>query len=95
MGGLPIPIPGGMAGGGGTIGLIIMIVIFLLASGVCTGGSGAGPLAPLDDGEIGGGDSSLSEDCETGADAAPTYPRWDHFRSDVSPDRAPGLSYHH
>ncbi|MBA2700626.1 MAG: neutral zinc metallopeptidase [Chloroflexi bacterium] len=38
--GLPIPIPGGRAGGG--IGGIIVFVVFLLFSGVLNGGSGSG-----------------------------------------------------
>jgi predicted metalloprotease len=67
MGGLPIPLPGGLAAGGGTIGLIVAIVVAVLASGVLTGGgSGLGGLQPLD----GQTNSSLAEECQTGADAA-------------------------
>ncbi|MEJ7697645.1 MAG: neutral zinc metallopeptidase [Candidatus Limnocylindrales bacterium] len=39
-GGIPIPLPGGRAGGG--IGGIIVVVLFLLFSGVLNGGSGSG-----------------------------------------------------
>ncbi|MFP5341492.1 MAG: neutral zinc metallopeptidase [Candidatus Limnocylindria bacterium] len=38
-GGIPIPIPGGRAGGG-IGGLIVVVVLFLLTSGVLDGGSG-------------------------------------------------------
>lgn len=45
-GGLPIPIPGGKAGGG-IGGLIIVVVLFLLTSGILGGGSsGLGGLVP-------------------------------------------------
>jgi predicted metalloprotease len=46
-GGIPIPIPGGKAGGG-IGGLIIVVVIFLLTSGILGGGgSGLGDLSGL------------------------------------------------
>ena len=50
-GGIPIPIPGGKAGGG-IGGLIIVVVIFLLTSGIL-GGGGLGALSDL--GTTGGG----------------------------------------
>ncbi len=40
-GGIPIPIPGGKAGGG-IGGLIVVVVLFLLFSGVLGGGAGSG-----------------------------------------------------
>ncbi|HYH93952.1 MAG TPA: neutral zinc metallopeptidase [Candidatus Saccharimonadales bacterium] len=44
-GGIPIPIPGGKAGGG-IGGIIIVIVLFLLTSGILGGGSGLSGLQP-------------------------------------------------
>ena len=44
-GGLPFPIPGGKAGGGGLI-TIVLIVAFLLFGGQIGGGDGSGPLDP-------------------------------------------------
>ena len=44
-GGLPFPIPGGKAGGGGLI-TIVLIVAFLLFGGRVGGGDGSGPLDP-------------------------------------------------
>ena len=44
-GGLPFPIPGGKAGGGGLI-TIVLIVAFLLFGGKIGGGDGSGPLDP-------------------------------------------------
>lgn len=66
MGGLPIP--GGIAGGG-TIGLILTVVMVVLALSGALGGGGSpglgGGLSNLD----GQTDSTLPEDCQTGADA--------------------------
>ncbi len=69
LGGLP---GGGIALGGGGIGLLITIVVLVLTQ-VMGGGSSLGSLSGLQDqtsgGEIPGG-SSLAQDCQTGADAA-------------------------
>jgi predicted metalloprotease len=51
-GGLPIPIPGGKAGGG-IGGIIVVVVLFLLFSGVLGGSGGAGGIPGL--GGLGGG----------------------------------------
>ena len=62
--------PGGVAVGGGGLGLV-GLVIYLLISVFSGGGGGLGQLAPLDGMQVGQGDTpanSLS-DCRTGADA--------------------------
>jgi predicted metalloprotease len=61
--------PGGLAAGGGGLGLV-GLVIFLLIS-VLGGGGGLGQLAPLEDKQVGQGDTpgQVSEECRTGADA--------------------------
>jgi predicted metalloprotease len=61
--------PGGLALGGGGLGaagLIIYLLISLLG-----GGGGLGQLAPLDDQQVGRGDtpSEVSNECQTGEDA--------------------------
>lgn len=67
MGGLRLP--GGLATGGGGIGIIITIVIIVIVSGVLSGSSsGLGGLAPLEEQTV-GDNAALSEDCQTGADA--------------------------
>lgn len=48
-GGMPIPIPGGKAGGG-IGGLVIAVVLFLIVSGVLGGGGGLSGLSGLGDG---------------------------------------------
>jgi uncharacterized protein len=60
---------GGLAAGGGGLGLI-GVVIFLLIT-VLSGGGGLGQLAPLEDQQVGRGDApgEVSEECRTGADA--------------------------
>jgi uncharacterized protein len=60
---------GGLALGGGGLGLGA-IVIYLLIS-LLSGGGGLGQLAPLEDQQVGQGDtpSQVSEECRTGADA--------------------------
>jgi uncharacterized protein len=60
---------GGLAVGGGGLGLVALI-IYLVVS-VLSGGGGLGPLDQLQDERVGQGDtpSSLSEDCRTGQDA--------------------------
>ena len=59
----------GLAVGGGGIGVGVL-VIYLLFS-LLTGGGGLGQLAPLEDQQVGQGDSPgvVSEECRTGADA--------------------------
>jgi uncharacterized protein len=61
--------PGGLAVGGGGLGLV-GVVIFLLVS-VLAGGGGLGQLAPLEDQQVGQGDTpgEVSQECRTGADA--------------------------
>jgi predicted metalloprotease len=60
---------GGLAAGGGGLGLV-GLVIFLLIS-VLGGGGGLGQLAPLEDKQVGQGDTpgQVSEECRTGAAA--------------------------
>src|ERR671923_378109 len=61
--------PGGLAVGGGGLGLGIL-VIYLLVS-LLSGGGGLGQLAPLDDQQVGRGDtpSEISQECRSGEDA--------------------------
>jgi predicted metalloprotease len=60
---------GGLALGGGGLG-VAGLVIFLLIT-FLTGGEGLGQLAPLEDQQVGRGDapSEVSEECRTGQDA--------------------------
>ena len=60
---------GGLALGGGGLG-IIGLVAYLLIS-LLSGGGGLGQLGPLDNASVGRGDtpSSISQDCKSGADA--------------------------
>ena len=62
--------PGGLAAGGGGIGLVAL-VIYLLISVLSGGGGGLGQLAPLDEQQVGQGDtpSEVSQECQTGQDA--------------------------
>jgi predicted metalloprotease len=62
--------PGGLAAGGGGLGLV-GLVIFLLISLLSNGGGGLGQLAPLDQQQVGQGDtpSEISSECKTGEDA--------------------------
>jgi predicted metalloprotease len=61
--------PGGLAVGGGGIG-VAAVVIFLLIT-LLTGGEGLGQLAPLDEQQVGQGDtpSEVSQECQRGEDA--------------------------
>jgi predicted metalloprotease len=61
---------GGLAVGGGGLGLAVL-VIYLLFSLLSGGGSLGGQLGPLEDARVGQGDtpSSISQDCKTGQDA--------------------------
>jgi uncharacterized protein len=61
--------PGGLAAGGGGLGLV-GLVIFLLIT-VLGGGGGLGQLAPLEGQKVGQGDTpgQVSEECRTGQDA--------------------------
>jgi uncharacterized protein len=61
---------GGLAIGGGGLGLGVL-VIYLLVSLLSGGGGGLGELAPLQDAQVGRGDSpgEVSEECRTGEDA--------------------------
>jgi uncharacterized protein len=62
--------PGGLAAGGGGLGLV-GLVIFLLITLLSNGGGGLGQLAPLDQQQVGQGDtpSEISSECRTGEDA--------------------------
>jgi len=55
--------PGGLAAGGGGLGLV-GLVIYILISVLSNGGGGLGQLAPLDNQQVGQGDtpSSISQD---------------------------------
>jgi predicted metalloprotease len=61
--------PGGLAVGGGGIG-VAAVVVFLLIT-LLTGGEGLGQLAPLDQQRVGQGDtpSEVSQECRSGEDA--------------------------
>jgi uncharacterized protein len=61
---------GGLAVGGGGLGLGVL-VIYLLFSLLSGGGGLGGQLGPLEDARVGQGDtpSSISQDCKTGQDA--------------------------
>jgi uncharacterized protein len=60
---------GGLAVGGGGLGLAGLVIYLLIT--LLSGGGGLGQLAPLDDRSVGRGDtpSSVSQDCRTGEDA--------------------------
>jgi uncharacterized protein len=61
--------PGGLAAGGGGLGLIGIIVFLLIT--FLSGGDGLGQLGPLQGQHVGQGDtpSEVSEECRTGQDA--------------------------
>jgi uncharacterized protein len=61
---------GGLAVGGGGIGLIVLVV-YLLVSVLSGGEGGLGQLSPLEDAQVGRGDTpgEVSEECRTGEDA--------------------------
>jgi uncharacterized protein len=61
--------PGGLAVGGGGLGLAGLVIYLLIT--LLSGGGGLGQLGPLEDQQVGRGDtpSSISEECRTGADA--------------------------
>jgi predicted metalloprotease len=61
---------GGLAVGGGGVGLAVLI-IYLLVNVLSGGGGGLGPLGQLQDERVGQGDtpSSVSSECKTGQDA--------------------------
>src|SRR4051812_27660860 len=60
---------GGMALGGGGLGVAGLIIYLLF--GLLSGGGGLGQLAPLDEQQVGQGDtpSQVSNECQTGEDA--------------------------
>jgi predicted metalloprotease len=67
LGGVP---GGGLTIGGGGAGLVVLLVVLLFNA--FSGGSGLGPLSDLNDGTYGapGADNTtLAQDCRTGADA--------------------------
>jgi predicted metalloprotease len=61
--------PGGLAVGGGGLGLGVLLVYLLIT--VLSGGGGLGQLAPLEEQQVGRGDTpnEISEECRTGEDA--------------------------
>jgi predicted metalloprotease len=61
--------PGGIAVGGGGLGLVALIIYVLV--NVLSGGGGLGQLGPLQDQQVGQGDtpSEVSTECRTGEDA--------------------------
>jgi predicted metalloprotease len=61
--------PGGVAVGGGGLGLAGLLIYLLIT--FLSGGGGLGQLGPLQDQQVGQGDtpSSISQDCKTGQDA--------------------------
>src|SRR5918999_1283580 len=61
--------PGGLAAGGGGLGLVGLLIF--LAITFLSGGDGLGQLAPLEGQQVGQGDtpSEVSQECQTGADA--------------------------
>src|SRR5919206_1745835 len=61
--------PGGLALGGGGLG-VAGVVVYLLFT-LLSGGGGLGQLAPLEDHRVGQGDTpgEVSQECRTGADA--------------------------
>jgi uncharacterized protein len=61
--------PGGLAVGGGGIGLAALVIYLLIA--FLGGGEGLGQLAPLEEQRVGQGDtpSEVSQECQTGQDA--------------------------
>jgi len=60
---------GGIALGGGSLGVVGLVIYLLVA--LLGGGGGLGQLAPLDGTRVGAGDtpSTISQDCRTGQDA--------------------------
>lgn len=62
--------PGGLAVGGGGLG-IVGLIIYLAISLLSGGGGGLGQLAPLDAQQVGRGDTppQLAQECRTGQDA--------------------------
>jgi uncharacterized protein len=61
--------PGGLAVGGGGVGLAVLVIYLLITA--LTGGGGLGELAPLEGQRVGQGDtpSEVSRECLTGEDA--------------------------
>jgi predicted metalloprotease len=61
--------PGGLAVGGGGVGLAVVVIYLLIT--LLSGGGGLGQLEPLDDRQVGQGDtpSEVSQECRTGEDA--------------------------
>jgi predicted metalloprotease len=61
--------PGGVALGGGGLGLAGLVIYLLIA--LLSGGGGLGQLSPLEDQQVGQGDtpSEVSQECRTGQDA--------------------------
>jgi uncharacterized protein len=61
--------PGGLALGGGGAGVAVLVIYLLIT--LLSGGDGLGQLAPLDDRQVGQGDtpSEVSQECRTGEDA--------------------------
>jgi uncharacterized protein len=62
--------PGGVAVGGGGLGLAGLLIYIVIS--VLSGGGGLGQLGPLEDQRVGQGDTpgQVSQECRTGADAS-------------------------
>jgi predicted metalloprotease len=59
--------PGGLAVGGGGVGLAVLVAYLLFA--LVSGSEGLGQLAPLEDQQVGQGQSEVAQECRTGEDA--------------------------
>jgi uncharacterized protein len=61
--------PGGVAVGGGGLGLVGLLIYIVIS--LLSGGGGLGQLGPLEDQRVGQGDTpgQVSQECRTGADA--------------------------
>src|ERR671919_402985 len=61
--------PGGLAAGGGGLGLVGLLIFLVIT--FLSGGDGLGQLAPLEGQQVGQGDtpSEVSQECRTGQDA--------------------------
>jgi uncharacterized protein len=62
--------PGGVAVGGGGLGLVALLIYIVIS--LLSGGGGLGQLGPLEDQRVGRGDtpSEVSQECRTGTDAS-------------------------
>src|SRR6187549_1995422 len=65
------PMRGGLAVGGGGVGIGVLVVYLLITLLSSSSNGGLGQLAPLDERSVGRGDtpSEVSQECQTGQDA--------------------------